>query len=164
MKTADIDLQKGIITIYDGKNNKDRLVYLPDDLCILADGYFQSLKRTLGYEPYWFFPGRDPYKHVPKTSIDRKFREFWHMTPSSKHCDKDPTPHSLRHGFVVDRINRWILEGTDINVMFIYLSRYLGHKSPDESFYYYHLASDAFRIIRQKDTMSGDVIPEVRRR
>ena len=164
LKTADIDLQKGIITIYDGKNNKDRLVYLPDDLCILADGYFQSLKRTLGYEPCWFFPGRDPNKHVPKTSIDRKFCEFWHMTPSSKHCDKDPTPHSLRHGFVVDRINRWILEGTDINVMFIYLSRYLGHKSPDESFYYYHLASDAFRIIRQKDTMSGDVIPEVRRR
>ena len=43
LKTADIDLQKGIITIYDGKNNKDRLVYLPDDLRILADGYFQSV-------------------------------------------------------------------------------------------------------------------------
>ncbi len=164
LKTEDIDLKKGIVTIYDGKNNKDRLVYLPDDLRILADGYFRSLKKTLGYEPYWFFPGRDPDKHVPKTSIDRKFHEFWHMTPSSKHCDKAPTPHSLRHGFVVDRINKWIMEGVDINVMFIYLSKYLGHKNPDESFYYYHLASDAFRIIRQKDTMSGDVIPEVRRR
>lgn len=164
LKTSDIDLEKGIITIYDGKNNRDRLVYLPDDLRILADRYFRSLKKGLGYEPYWFFPGRDPDKHVPKTSIDRKFREFWHLTPSSKHCDKDPTPHSLRHSFVVDRLNRWILEGIDINVMFIYLSKYLGHKNPDESFYYYHLASDAFRIIRQKDTMSGDVIPEVRRR
>ena len=164
LKTTDIDLEKGIITIYNGKNNKDRMVYLPDDLRILMNGYFQSLKRTLGYEPYWFFPGRDPNKHVPKTSIDRKFSKFWHMTPSSEYCDKDPTPHSLRHGFVVGRINSWILEGIDINVMFIYLSKYLGHKNPDESFYYYHLASDAFRIIRQKDTMSADVIPEVRRR
>ncbi|WP_031553290.1 tyrosine-type recombinase/integrase [Oribacterium sp. FC2011] len=164
LKTSDVDLKKGIITVYGGKNNKDRLVYLPDDLCRLADMYFGLLKRTLGYEPYWFFPGRYPNKHMQKTSIDRKFREFWHMTASSKHCDKDPTPHSLRHSFVVDRINKWILEGIDINVMFIYLSKYLGHKNPDESFYYYHLAKDAFRIIRQKDTMSGDVIPEVRRR
>ena len=164
LKTSDIDLEKGIITIYDGKNNKDRLVYLPEDLCTLVTGYFQTLKRILGYEPFWFFPGKDPDKHVPKTSIDRKFREFWLMTPSSKHCDKRPTPHSLRHGFVVERINKWILEGIDINVMFIYLSKYLGHKNPDESLYYYHLVSDAFRIVRQKDTMSGDVIPEVRRR
>ena len=164
LKTSDIDLEKGIITIYDGKGNKDRLVYLPEDLRILIGRYFRSLKRNLGYVPFWFFPGRDPDKHIPKTSIDKRFREFWHMTPSSKHCDKDPTPHSLRHGFVVDRINRWILEGVDINVMFIYLSKYLGHKNPDESFYYYHLASEAFRIIREKDTMSADVIPEVKRR
>jgi integrase len=164
LKTSDIDLEKGIITIYDGKGNKDRLVYLPEDLRILIGMYFRSLKRNLGYVPFWFFPGRDPDKHSPKTSIDKRFREFWHTTPSSKHCDKDPTPHSLRHGFVVDRINRWILEGVDINVMFIYLSKYLGHKNPDESFYYYHLASEAFRIIREKDTMSADVIPEVKRR
>ena len=163
LKTSDIDLNRGTITLFDGKNHKDRLVYLPDDLRDLADAYFLSLKRRLGYEPYWFFPGRDPDKHIPKTSIDKKFRQFWLMTTSSKHCDKAPTPHSLRHGFVVDRINRWVLEGVDIDVMFVYLSRYLGHKDPDESFYYYHLASDAFRIIRQKDTMSCDVIPEVRR-
>lgn len=164
IRTSDMDLARGIITIHNGKNNKDRLIYIPDDLRDLAARYFQTLKRHLGYEPYWFFPGRDPGKHIPKTSIDRKFKQFWRMTPSSGHCDKAPTPHSLRHGFVVERINRWIQEGIDINVMFIYLSKYLGHKDPDESFYYYHLASDAFRIIRQKDTMSADVIPEVRRR
>lgn len=164
LKTSDIDLDNGIITICDGKNHKDRLVYLPDDLRCLTERYYLSLKRSIGFEPYWFFPGRNPENHVPKTTIDRKFRGFWCMTQSSKHCDKAPTPHSLRHGFVVDRINKWILDGIDINVMFIYLSKYLGHKSPDESFYYYHLASDAFRIIRQKDTMTDYVIPEVRRR
>ena len=102
--------------------------------------------------------------YIPKTSIDKRFKQFWGMTPSSKHCDKDPTPHSLRHGFVVDRLNSWILNGINIDIMFIYLSKYLGHKDPDESFYYYHLAKDAFRILRQKDSMSSEVIPEVRRR
>ena len=86
------------------------------------------------------------------------------MTASSKHCDKKPTPHSLRHGFVVDRINKWIIDGVDINVMLTYLSKYLGHNGPDDSFYYYHLVMGAFNIIKQKDTISDYVFPEVRRR
>lgn len=164
LKVSDVDFERGIIAVYDGKGNKDRLVYLPDDLRQLLADYHTYIKHRLGYEPYWLFPGRKPDKHVHKTSIDRKFQFYWNMTPSSSHCDRSPTPHSLRHGFVVDRINSWILEGIDINVMFIYLSKYLGHKDPGESYYYYHLASDAFRIIRQKDRMADEVLPEVRRR
>ena len=164
LKTTDIDLNNGIINIFDGKGQKDRLVYLPDDLRVLRLSYCSYIKRELGYEPYWFFPGRFPDKHIPKTSIDRTFQRYWGLTASSLRCDRIPTPHSLRHGFVVDRINSWIMADVDINVMFTYLSKYLGHKDPNESFYYYHLVNDAFRIIRKKDTMSADVIPEVRRR
>lgn len=164
LRPSDVDFEKGIITIYNGKGHKDRLVYLSEDMKLLLKCYYTWLKNCLGHEPYWLFPGRIPEKHVPKTSIDRKFREFWNKTPASKYCDKAPTPHSLRHGFVVDRINSWILMDIDINVMFLYLSKYLGHKDPDESYYYYHLAQDAFRIIRKKDTVSEEVLPEVRRR
>lgn len=164
LKTTDVNLEQGIITITDGKGQKDRIVYMPEDLRQLTGRYFDSLKKRLGYVPYWFFPGRWPEKHVTKTTLDRVFRNFWEMTEASSGCDKRPTPHSLRHGFVVDRINSWILEGVDLEVMFIYLSKYLGHKDPDESFYYYHLVKDAFRIVRQKDTASSEVIPEVRRR
>ena len=92
------------------------------------------------------------------------FKEFWRKTGASENCEKDPTPHSLRHTFVVDRLNSWILEGMDINVMSAYLSKFLGHQSWDESFYYYHLVDDAFRIVKSRDTMSQDIIPEVRRR
>jgi integrase len=56
------------------------------------------------------------------------------------------------------------MDGVDINVMFIYLSKYLGHKDPDETFYYYHLVREAYDIVKQKDTVTDDVIPEVRRR
>lgn len=38
-----------------------------------------------------------------------------------------------------------------------YLSRYLGHKSPDETYYYYHLVEKAFDTIREKDSVSGKV-------
>lgn len=164
LETSDVDLESGILTIRDGKNHKNRLVYMPEDLRRLAKKYFNYMRRTLGYEPFWFFPGRCQDKHVSKSQIDKKFIAFWSLTASSEHCDKKPTPHCLRHTFVVDRINRWVLEGIDLNVMFMYLSKYLGHKDPDESFYYYHLVADAFKIIRMKDTMAEKVIPEVRRR
>ena len=164
LETSDVDLKSGILTIRNGKNQKDRLVYLSADLCQLTKDYFEYIKKNLGYVPFWFFPGRCPEKHVSKSQIDKKFSQFWKATDSSVYCDKKPTPHCLRHTYVVDRINRWIIEGIDLNVMFAYLSKYLGHKDPDESFYYYHLVSDAFKIIRQRDSMADKVIPEVKHR
>ena len=163
LKVADVDFEEGILTILDGKNNKDRLVYLPEDLCILIKKYFVHLQKSIDYEPLWLFPGKTQDKHISKNTVERRFKMLWYKTKAASQCDKDPTPHCLRHGFVVNRMNRWVLEGVDINYMRSYLSKYLGHKDPDESFYYYHLVSDAFRILKQKDTVSNDVIPEVRR-
>ena len=45
--------------------------------------------------------------------------------------------------------------------MMPYLSRYLGHKTAEETHYYYHLAAAATEIIREYDVQSQKVIPEV---
>lgn len=42
-----------------------------------------------------------------------------------------------------------------------YLSSYLGHKGPMETYYYYHQVEEVFRIVRNKDITSTLVIPEV---
>lgn len=164
LETKDVDLTAGIITIRNGKNQKDRLIYLPDDLRKMAASYYRYLCHELGYSPRWFFPGRFPDRHVGKGQIDKRFRAFWAETASSAYCDKRPTPHCFRHAFVVNRINMWIEAGMDLDVMLPYLSKYLGHTDPQETFYYYHMVSDAFRILKGKDKSSSDVIPEVRRR
>ena len=110
------------------------------------------------------FPGRFPDRHVGKGQIDKRFSAFWAETVSSKNCDKKPTPHCFRHTFVVNRINMWIERGMDLDVMLPYLSKYLGHTDPQETFYYYHMVNDAFRILKRKDKTSSDILPEVRRR
>lgn len=58
-------------------------------------------------------------------------------------------------------MNIWAEEGLDLQVMMPYLSRYLGHKSINETFYYYYLISDAYKTVAKKDTVAGAVIPEV---
>ena len=83
------------------------------------------------------------------------------MTKCSKTCDKRPTVHALRHAFVVDRINLWMKEGISLETMMPYLSRYLGHSGINDTMYYYHQVSEAFQIVRQKDCLSGKIIPQV---
>lgn len=160
ISTEQVDLEKGVLTILDSKGNKDRLVYLPGDLADSSREYYLHLSEALEFSPKWFFPGKDPEKPLPNTSVDNVFRRFWNRTPYAG-CSNKPTVHDFRFTFVVLRMNRWAEAGLDLQVMLPYLSRYLGHKSTDETFYYYYLVNDAYRTVEKKDTVARDVIPEV---
>ena len=162
LKTENVDLANGCMILYHTKGNKDRVVYLSDDLRILCQNYQSWMRKELGgRQSEWFFPGKYPEYHITKTTVDRKFNEFWYATKASKVCDKKPTVHCLRHAFVIKRINLWMERDISLQVMMPYLSNYLGHKGPMETYYYYHQVEDVFQTVRRKDTVSARVIPEV---
>lgn len=161
LRTENIDTENGVLTLYHSKGRKDRIVYLAEDLRKLCKEYHEWLVTQLNTTSEWFFPGKDPKCHIPKTSADRKFNEFWSKTKSSKTCYKKPTVHCLRYAFVIKRINSWMETDISLKVMMPYLSSYLGHKGPMETYYYFHQTEDAFQTIRRKDTVSKRVIPEV---
>ena len=160
LKKQDVDLSNGIITVRKSKGRKDRLVYMAEDLTELCRTY---IKKIALFHPgsTWLFPGRAPGKHIHKTGVDNKFQQFWEKTSYSGNCDKRPTVHALRHTFVVNRMNMWMEEGVSLDVMMPYLSRYLGHNGIDDTLYYYHHVSNAFKIVRERDCISSKVIPEV---
>ena len=135
LKKQDVAFESGTLRIMQSKGHKDRLVYFSPDMKQLLLQY-----------------------HV---TIDMVFRNAWKHTPFAASCDKAPTVHSLRHTFVVKRMNLWMEQGVSLKEMLPYLSRFLGHASPNETFYYYHQVDSAFRIIRQRDKSSSSVIPEV---
>ena len=161
LKKENIDLETGILTILGSKGQKDRLVYLPDDGIPFLNIYKSDMESTFPKSP-WMFPGFSPEKPISCSGVESCFNRFWNKLPGSQELKKHPTPHCLRHAFVVERINEWMNQGLDTNKMLPYLSRYLGHKSPDETYYYYHLVEKAFDVVRQKDTVSVRVIPEVK--
>jgi integrase len=109
----------------------------------------------------WFFPGRHPDRAIRKVFVDRKFTQFWNKTPFANKVDKKPTVQSLRHTFVVNKMNEWMGAGVDIAVMMPYLSRYLGHSSISDTQYYFHTIEQAFPVIRRGDAVAQRVIPEV---
>lgn len=161
LKYSDVDLKKGCLTIRHSKGNKDRLIYMADDMTQLLKEYFCYLTRELGFCPQWFFPSRNPEKHIHKSTLCGHFNRVWRSAYGDDSGNKKPTVHSLRHSYVVNRMNTWLDEGVNFEQMMPYLSRYLGHKSPSETLYYYHLNEEANAIIRKKDKSVCHVIPEV---
>ncbi len=156
-----VDLDNGSVRIMQSKGRKDRIVYLADDLVELLKSYASVLRDVYDCEAEWVFPAKDPMKCLSTVTVDKRFRISWQSTAYYGSCDRDPTVHSLRHSFVVKRMNTWMEEEVSLKEMLPYLSRYLGHTSPDDTFYYYHQVDSAFRIIKNKDTTGPRVIPEV---
>lgn len=161
LRTSSVDFAKGIVTIYGSKNDRDRLIYLPEDLLQDFRNYNAYVRNFHGCEPIWFFPSKKLQKPIHKTTVANKFTTIWSKTQFAKSCDRKPTPHCLRHTMIVRRMNCWMDEGMDLNVMLPYLSKFLGHASPSETFYYYHATQEAFKIIRKKDKKANAVISEV---
>lgn len=165
IRISDIDFNREMIFLKEEtKKEKERVVYLTGDLLALVSETVLDNKKCLGFESYWLFPGYDPAKHISIHTVDRRFNVFWAKTPFAGTCEKKPTVHSLRHTFVVKRMNLWMEQGLDLNGMLPYLSRFLGHETFHETYYYYHGVLEAYRIIRTKDTVAGDIIPEVKGR
>ena len=161
LKKDDVDLQNGTLLIRIGKGNKDRVVYLPDDLRVLLIRYTELLKDDYDDCSMWFFPAREMDNLLSVGLIDKRFNEAWNATSFATACPDKPTVHSLRHTYVVKRMNLWMEQGVPLHSMLPYLSRYLGHKSVEDTFYYYHQLDTAFRIVHNKDRQSKAIIPEV---
>ena len=162
LRVSDVDWTTGTVVVYNSKGRKDRIIYLSEDIAGMGKNYLSYLRSVLGYDPYWLFPGLDPSAHVTSGTVTTRFREFWKQTTFAETCEKNPTVHALRHTFVVFRINGWMAQGLDLNVLMPYLSKFLGHKSPGDTFYYYHQVLEAFSVIRERDTVAKIVIPEAR--
>jgi integrase len=160
LKHQHIDLNKGIMTIMHSKGMKDRLVYLPQDGIDMLSSY---VRMTVHEFPatQWIFPGESFDRALESNSIHQKFVTIWNLAFDPATNKRRPSVHCLRHAFVVERMNDWMNNGVNLKEMMPYLSKFLGHASSAETYYYYHLVDQAFAMVRQKDTMSGRVIPEV---
>ena len=128
LKRTAVNLKNGCLSILQSKGHKDRVVFMSKEMMQMCEKYDNLIQKLLP-EREWFFPGRDESRPFSKTHIDKKFNDFWNMTPYAGNVDKKPTIHSLRHTYVVTKMNEWMNEGKDFNVMVSYLSMYLGHTS-----------------------------------
>ncbi len=158
LKREDVNISTGRLHIRKSKGDKDRYVYTSEDLRELLVRYDSYMEQTVPSRE-WFFPGFYKDKHFSKTTIDSRFHDWWAACFPSW-TGKWPTVHSLRHAFVVKRINEWAKEGLDFKVMVPVLSKYLGHMSIEETYYYYSMRNpreESIRTMMEKSSIGMEV-------
>ncbi|WP_187431423.1 IS91 family transposase ISMno24 (plasmid) [Roseobacter fucihabitans] len=128
LKVSDIDSDRMLIHVDEGKGRKDRKVMLSPDLLDLLRDYWCEA-RPEG----WLFPGKPKINPVTSRQLGRAFNSAKHLVGISKPA----TLHTLRHSFATHLMEA----GTDVRVIQVLL----GHAKLSTTARYTHVATKTIR-------------------
>lgn len=120
---SDIDSERHLLKVTQGKGRKDRQVILPDSLITLLRKYWHQ------YHPHhWLFYATDIQQPISINTVQNYFRQAKLRTDISKHGGI----HSLRHAYATHQITA----GMPIHG----LQQQMGHKDIHSTMRYLHWA------------------------
>jgi site-specific recombinase XerD len=131
LQVKDIDGQRKMIHVRQGKGGKDRYVPLPDSVLIMLRQYW-AIHRN----PLWLFPSirallapEQISQFMHETGVQKAFR----AALQESGVKKDATVHTLRHSYATHLLEA----GVNLRV----IQGYLGHASPRTTAIYTHLTA-----------------------
>ena len=130
LRVPDIDSDRMLIRVDQGKGRKDRHVMLSPSLLMLLRDYYREA-RPAG----WLFPGRNRIDPISTRQFNRAFGAACDFAEIRKRV----SPHTLRHSFATH-----LLEGgTDIRVIQVLL----GHAKLETTTIYTKVATKTIRDV-----------------
>jgi site-specific recombinase XerD len=130
LKVADIDSQRMLIRVEQGKGRKDRYVMLSPHLLELLRTWWRAA-RPQG----WLFPGRDPAQPMTTRQLNRACHAAAHMAE----IDKRVSLHTLRHSFATHLLE----QNVDVRVIQVLL----GHAKLDTTALYARVATKTIQQV-----------------
>jgi integrase/recombinase XerD len=131
LKREDIERDRAVITVRQGKGKKDRIIMLDEALRPALDAY---LKKGAGR--VWLFEGYDPGQMISSRTIGLIFDHACQKAGVAKKS----RIHGLRHSFATHLLE----QGTDLR----YIQELLGHNSSKTTEIYTHVSKAAITRIR----------------
>jgi len=137
LKVTDIDSDRMIIRVEQGKGGKDRQAMLsPALLELLRNWYRHANKQRQMLPGGWLLPSLNPVNHLSPRQLNR----IIHEAHSRTDIDKPVNLHALRHAFATHLLE----DGVDIRVIQVLL----GHKKLETTATYAHVATRTLREVK----------------
>jgi len=124
LRIKDIDSQRGVIRVVEGKGRKDRELPLSATLLEKLRAYWKVFKPS-----ELLFPGRNGKKPLTNSTIQKQLSQAGKKAKIKKRIN----PHTLRHSFATHLLEA----GTDLRT----IQLLLGHRSLSTTAIYLHVAS-----------------------
>ena len=136
LRVSDIDSQRMILRVDQGKGRKDRYALLsPVLLERLRAWWRQARAQGKMLAGGWLFPGQHPINPLTVRQLNRAV----HAAAAEAQIDKRVSMHTLRHGFATHLLE----QGVDIRVIQVLL----GHKRLETTARYTHVATEVLRSV-----------------
>ena len=137
LKVGDIDSERKVIRVEQGKGAKDRYAMLSDVLLdVLRAWWLAGRERGVMLSGGWLFPGQNPVN--PLTT--RQLRRVFEGAREAAGIDKRVSLHTLRHCFATHLLERCV----DIRVIQVLL----GHTQLDTTARYTQVASTTLHAVK----------------
>ena len=136
MKVGDIDSQRMLLRVEQGKGHKDRYALLPPILLERLRIWWRHAHAAGKILPGgYLFPGLDPMDRMSTRQLNRAV----HEAAQAAHIDKRVSMHSLRHAFATHLLE----QGENIRTIQVLL----GHKKLETTALYTHVATETLRKV-----------------
>ena len=136
LKVGDIDSQRMLLRVEQGKGHKDRYALLPPILLERLRTWWRHAHAAGKILPGgYLFPGLDPMDSMSTRQLNRAV----HEAAQAAHIDKRVSMHSLRHAFATHLLE----QGENIRTIQVLL----GHKKLETTALYTHVATETLRKV-----------------
>lgn len=137
LKVSDVDSDRMILRVEQGKGKRDRIGLLsPELLSILRQWYRDGQKNNKMLPGGWLFPGQNPVNPLSTRQLTRVFVR----AKNEAGITKKVTLHSLRHSFATHLLEQHV----DIRMIQVLL----GHNKLESTARYSHVAASRLREIK----------------
>jgi len=137
LKISDIDSERIVIRVEQGKGRQDRYAMLPDDLLeVLRAWWVEARERGVMLPGGWLFPGQNPVNHLTTRQLNRAF----HAAKDAAGIDKPVSLHTLRHCFATHLLEQ------DVDIRLIQVL--LGHKKLETTARYTQVANSTLQAVK----------------
>jgi len=130
LKVSDIDSERMLLRIEQGKGRKDRFAMLSPQLLELLRNWYRIARPAV-----WLFPGRDPMLPLTTRQLARVVHAAANMAKIKKRC----TPHTLRHCFATHLLEQKV----DVRIVQVLL----GHAKLETTMLYTQVATTVIREV-----------------